>query len=165
VRRLAAVVVVIVLVGAACGGSSHSAIKLDGSPRHPDDQGIVTAVSLTKLTIDGRRSYVVDRSLRCFSTVTLAPIQLLGRRGQYVQVGLRGHTIDWLAGFGAVVRAQGDPPTVYYSGTVKRVARSDMTFADGTVLALGPDVTGPVGLPVRVQIDPDHHVARSVTVI
>jgi hypothetical protein len=166
-RRVAAVAAVLV-VALAAGGCRHHAdggLVLDGRPRYPDAEGVVVAVNTKRLTLDGGRSYAVSPDLRSFSTYTLRTTPLLGRRNQYVQIGLEGHTVVWLAGVGAVVRAPDRPATVFYIGRLLRATGGRLIFRDGTVLRLAAGVRAPArGTQVRVEIDPDSHMVRAAVV-
>ena len=113
-------------------------VDLDGSPRYPSDEGVVTAISFERITLDGRRTYEVSRDLRAFSTVTRELEPMLSRRGQYVQVGLDGDTMVWMAGIAAVVPTT--PAAVYYVGRMVSVQDNRAVFSDGTVLRLAPGV-------------------------
>lgn len=148
---------------AACGGGGVKPIALDGSPRFPDAEGVVTSVTVRQLTLDGGRVYDVSKKLQSFSTYTLETVSLLQRKGQYVQVGLHGRTVVWIGTIGAPLPQ--NPPVVYYLGTLVKVDQGRLVFRDGTVLRLGPSVTTPTksGL-VRVEIDPSQHVVRQVVV-
>jgi hypothetical protein len=162
VNRVVAVAAVAFVVASCGSGSrSHRAV-LDGSPRFPDAEGVVTAVSVDKITLDGTHTYKVSPHLQSFSTYTLETVPLLGRKSQYVQVGLDGDTMVWLASVGAVVRAPNLPPTVFYVGHLARVdGQHRAIFHDGTVFRLGSDVRALTGADVvRVELDPVSHVAR-----
>jgi hypothetical protein len=157
-RRLAVVLVVGVLVlVAGCDSSGDEVVALDGSPRHPDDEGVVTAISFERITLDGRRSYDVSRKLLAFSTSTRELEPMLLRDGQYVQIGLDGRTMVWMAGVAAVVPT--DPPAVYYVGRLVAVEDGRRAvFADGTVLRLAPGVVQRERRRFRARIDPARHV-------
>jgi hypothetical protein len=156
--RRAILAVGLVLVMSSCG-RSHSV------ERHPDVEGIVTAVDLHHVEVDGR-SYPVSPRLRSFAAGTLQTVPLLWRAGQYVQLGLSGRTVLWIEGIGAVVQAPGRPPTVYFTEVLRRTRGDRAVFRDGTVLRLGP-VHPPARLPARVQveIDPALHAVRRLTAI
>jgi hypothetical protein len=170
VRRPAALalLLVVVLLGGACGGgSSKSAattryVALDGSARHPDAQGVVTKVArdFSTLDLDGHR-YAVAKDLQSFATQDGSTLPLLQRVGSYVQVGLQGSKVVWLANIANVVRRAGQPDVVYYSGTVIRVSGATMVFRDGTVLPVASSLRLPPppkrGALVTVTIDPKQH--------
>jgi hypothetical protein len=154
-RVVLAAFVVSAVLGACGGGSSHRVV-LDGSPRYPDREGVVTDVSLTALTLDGRDRFTIDRNLQCFSTYTLESVPLLGRKNQYVQLGVKGNKVTWLASFAAVVHLPDKPPVVFYNGTLVRIdSEHRAIFRDGSVLRLAAGVSAPkaIGL-VRAEIDP-----------
>jgi hypothetical protein len=87
---------------------------------------------------------------------------MLHRLGQYVQLGLNGKRVAWMAGIGVVVRAAA-PPVVYYNGVLLRRDGGRAIFRDGTVLQLAAGVTAPVeqGL-VRAELDPALHTVRAL---
>ena len=168
-----ALLLVLVLVGGSCGGdSSKSAsttkyVPLDGSARHPDAQGVVTKVAkdFSTLELDGHR-YSVAKDVQCFATQDGATLPLLQRVGSYVQVGLKGSKVVWLANIANVVRRAGQTDVVYYSGTVIDVADGSMIFRDGTVLPIVSSLHLPrppkKGALVTVTIDPKRHAAVKV---
>lgn len=157
VRTLAALSVVLV---AACGSGDggSSPVALDGSARYPDDQGIATELSHEEITLDGKRTYKVSPKLAAFSTVTATLEPMLNRENQYVQVGLDGDTMVWMAGVAAVVKLpQG--PRVFYNGTLRRVdGKGRLVFRDGTVWELAKGVDVPkAGERLQLEIDPARH--------
>ncbi|MEA3075491.1 MAG: hypothetical protein QOF60_399 [Actinomycetota bacterium] len=170
IRRvlLAALLLAVSLLGGcsdASGGNNRTGIKLDGSPRVPTDAGIATVATAARIEIDGKRTYRVSRQLLCFSTVTLEPVPLVQREGQYVHVGVRDGTVVWVASIGAVLRAEGAPPVVYYRGTLRTLVGHTATFKDGTVLRLAPEI--PKLDPdsrLLAEIDPTADLVRRVTV-
>jgi hypothetical protein len=150
------------LLLAGCSHSDGRRLVLDGRPRIPDVEGVVEKISFDRITLDGGRSYWVRKDLQSFSTYDLAAVPMLYRLGQYVQLGLNGKKVAWLAGIGVVVRA-GTPPVVYYNGVLLRLEGRRAIFRDGTVLQLAAGVTVPVeqGL-VRAELDPALHTVRAV---
>jgi hypothetical protein len=150
------------LLATGCSKSGGHRLVLDGRPRFPDAEGVVDAISFERITLDGGRSYDVGKDLQSFSTYDLGAFPMLGRLGQYVQLGLNGKKVAWLAGIGVVVRGAG-PPVVYYNGTLLRRDGDRAIFRDGTVLQLGAGVTPPVeqGL-VRAELDPALHAVRAL---
>jgi hypothetical protein len=150
------------LIGGCRGGGGGHRVVLDGRPRYPDAEGVVEQISLARITLDGGRSYGVRNDLQSFSTYDLAAVPMLQRQGQYVQVGLTGKKVAWMAGIGVVVRT-GAPPVVYYNGVFVRRDGERAIFRDGTVLRLAAGVTPPVeqGL-VRAEIDPALHTVRAL---
>lgn len=156
-RRAGAAAVVGALFFTACGGDEpKAAIALDGSPREPDAEGVVDKVSENSLVLDGNREFEVSDNLVAFSTYTLEAVPLLQRKGQYVQVGLDGDTVIWVALIGEPLEGR-----VYYNGELEEVDGEQLVFADGTVLTLGPGVKAPpAGERVRAVIDP---AKRAVT--
>lgn len=136
-------------------------LVLDGRPRLPDAEGVVTAVSRERLTLDGGRSYDVSPKLQAFSARTLQAVPVLQRKGQYVQVGVEGDTVVWLASIGDVLDIEGG--VAFYVGDVEAVDGDRLTFADGTVLRLKAGVDpGPPGRRVRATIDADDRVVSAV---
>ena len=158
-----AAVLLAVLVGACGGGGSHRAV-LDGSPRFPDREGVVTDVTLSSLTLNGRDHFSIDRDLQCFSTYTLESVPLLGRKNQYVQLGVKGKKVTWLASFAAVVHLPNEPPVVFYNGKLLRIdGEHRAIFRDGSVLRLAPGITAPKGADVvRAEIDPATQRVRAL---
>ena len=144
-----------------CNRSSSPVVRLDGSPRFPDDQGVVTAVSRQRLTLDGARTYSISPDLQSFSTYTLSAVSVLQRKGQYVQIGLRGKTAVWLANIAAVLPSK--PPAVYYRGRLLRVDQRQAIFRDGTVLRVAPETPAVTGGNVLVRLDPARHVVVDMT--
>ena len=137
-------------------------LVLDGRPRYPDVEGVVEQISFEGITLDGGRSYEVRNDLQSFSTYDLGAVPMLHRLGQYVQLGLDGKKVAWMAGIGVVVRGAG-PPVVYYNGVLVRLDGDRAIFRDGTVLRLAGGVRSPVerGL-VRAEIDPAVHRVRAL---
>jgi hypothetical protein len=163
VGRLGLVVLVLLAVatsGCRRGGEEASGVVLDGRPRLPDVEGVVTDVSFTELTLEGGRTYRITRDLQCFSTYTLEPLPLLGRKGQYVQLGLDGSRVVWLASIGGVLT--GDEPSVYYTGSLEREEDGRLYFRDGTVFRVGDGVQVPAPGFVQVEIDPATQRARRI---
>lgn len=154
--RLTILVLVGALVVAACGPGEDPApdIVLDGTPRHADDQGVVTKISLESLTLDGERTYPVSSKLKAFSTVTLELEPMLSRDGQYVLVGVADGKVVWMAGVAQVV--PGTPRRAFYTGTLEQVGDGRLVFRDGTVLDLADGYRPPVEEgAVVVEIDVD----------
>jgi hypothetical protein len=153
------------LLFTGCAGSSNPhRVVLDGRPRFPDAEGVVEQISFEKVTLDGGRSYGVRKDLQSFSTYDLAAVPMLQRQGQYVQLGLDGRKVAWMAMVGEVVRG-GAAPVVYYNGTLVRLDGDRAIFRDGTVLQLADGVTSPVGTGlVRAEVDPSLHRVRALVV-
>ena len=146
----------------ACSGRPGHRLVLDGRPRYPDTQGVVERVDVHRITLDGGRTYSVSRSLQSFSSMSLQTVPLLQRRGQYVQIGLRGHTMVWIAAIGSVVRLPSQH-VVFYNGQLAATPPHRIVFRDGTVLDLAGGVTSPVRTGfVRAEIDPSTHRVRRV---
>jgi hypothetical protein len=155
VRRELVVLAVALLSLVACDRGGDSArVSLDGSPRIADDEGIVTAVDLSSITLDGTRTYTVEDDLVSFSNIDLQPVPLLYTDGQYVQIGADGHTARWIATLAKPLPL--DPPVVLYSGVVRSVDDGRLVFANGTVLELarGVDARGVDGKRVDVRLQP-----------
>jgi hypothetical protein len=137
---------------------------LDGSPRYPDREGVITDVSLTELVLNGRDHFTVDPKLQCFSTYTLESVPLLGRKNQYVQLGVKGTRVTWVASFAAVVHLPAQSPVVFYTGRLVRVDdQRRAIFRDGSVLRLAPGVAVPkVASVLRAEIDPASQRVRAL---
>ena len=135
---------------------------LDGRPRIPDVEGVVEQVSFEKITLDGGRSYGVRKDLQSFSTYDLAAVPMLQRSGQYVQLGLDGKAVAWMAMIGEVVEG-GAAPVVYYNGVLLRLEDDRAVFRDGTVLQLADGIVSPVETGfVRAELDPNLHRVRAL---
>lgn len=160
VRLLALVLGSLLLVGGCSrGGDGSAPVKLDGSPRVPDAEGIVAEVTRERLTLEGGDTYEIGDELQSFSSQTMTAAPVLQRKGQYVHVGVDGDRLVWVAAIGSVV--PGDEPVVYYTGTVESVAEGRVTFEDGTVLRLAKGVEPAVKEgPAVAEIDPDAGVVR-----
>ena len=162
VARVLGAVAAVALVGCGGGGQADP-LRLDGSPRRSDSEGIVTAVDHESLTLDGERTYDVDRDLAVFSSLDLSTVPLLFTKGQYVQVGVDGDTVRWI---GTIARPLAtDPPVVLYQGEIRAVDERELVFETGTVLraAADLDVTGLAGQSVRASIDPATHEVTEVS--
>lgn len=153
------------LAGVACGGSDGVAVKLDGSPRRPDVEGVVRKASAKGVTLDGNRTYDVSSKLMTFSTYNHKLVPLASMIGAYVQGGLDGDTIEWLAKVGPVATDATGHRTVQYQGTLVRVDGSVLVFKDGTVLRLDKNLKAPEDAlgPVYVVIDAEKHVVQGAT--
>lgn len=136
----------------ACSGGSGSGsptpvtyVRLDGTPRVPNDEGVVTAMAddLSTITLDGVHTYHTDPALQSFSTLDGSTQPLRRRLQQYVQVGVRGDTVLWVAGIAAVVAPEGQAAVAYYTGVPVKLTDRQVDFADGTVLTLAAGVTPP----------------------
>lgn len=157
--------VAMLLAGAACGdGETTAPVVLDGTPRIPDDEGVVTALDVEglSLTLDGKRSYQVSEQLRSFSALDLSIQPLADAKDAYVQVGLDGETVVWLGRIAKVVPTK--PPRAFYVGRFTRIEDSDdgrrAVFGEGTVLQLSDGVEPPAeseGQVVQAEIDPAVH--------
>lgn len=149
----------------ACGGEETTApVVLDGSPRIPDDEGVITALDVEglSLTLDGKRSYQVSEQLRSFSALDLSIQPLADAKDAYVQVGLDGRTVVWLGRIAKVVPT--DPPRVFYVGRFTRIEDAEdgrrAVFGEGTVIPIADGVEPPpdsVGKVLQVEIDPAAH--------
>jgi hypothetical protein len=154
---------VLVMAGACGSGDDGVGLVLDGRARPPDAEGVVTDVSRDLITLDGDRAYAVSPDLQSFSTATLEPLPVLGRRDQYVHLGLNGNTAVWIAAVGGVL--PGDPALAYYEGTVAESSADRVVFEDGTVLRLASGVAAPdPGEAVFAEIDVGTRRVRALTV-
>jgi hypothetical protein len=152
----------LMLVG--CTEGEDDRLVLDGRPRIPDAEGVVEQISFEQITLDGGRRYQVQKDLQSFSTYTLEAVPMLHRLGQYVQLGLDGNQVTWMAGIGVVVRSNA-LPVVFYNGVLLRREGRRAIFRDGTVLQLAQGVQPPVdqGL-LRAEVDPVLHTVRALVV-
>lgn len=155
---------VLFALGACAGGDGQTAagpIPLDGTPRHPDVEGVVEAIAddFSTITLDGDRVYELSPALQSFSTID-ASIQPVRRRlGQYVLAGLDGDRMVWIAGVSAVVEAGDAPRVAYYTGNLVEVVDDRAIFEDGTVLTVDDGISAPDdATAVIVTIDAERHV-------
>src|SRR5207248_2903548 len=81
-RRMGVVSLVVAIALTACSASESALVRLDGSPRVPDDEGTATTLTRDKIVLDGRRTYAVDRRFVSFSTYTGALEPMVSRLGQ-----------------------------------------------------------------------------------
>ena len=152
-RRLtAAVAAALLSLGAAACSDDEAGsaaptpttfVALDGSPRTPDDAGVLTALdeSFATLVLDGETVYDLSPAVQSFASLDGSTQPLKGRVGQYVQVGLDGDTVVWVAGLGAVVRLEGQAEHVVYLGKISTARADRIELQDGTVLRLADGVT------------------------
>lgn len=156
-RRVVAVLLLTVAAAVAvagCSSSTDDTLRLDGTARFPDDEGIATALDRNSITLDGERRYGVSDDLRSFSTYTRDIEPMIGRKGQYVQIGVRDGEMIWMAGVARVVDVDGEP-AVFYTGRFREVERGRFVFTDGTTFAPGKGVDRPGNRSeVTVRIDP-----------
>jgi hypothetical protein len=150
---------------ASCGSSSAPVVKLDGSPRIPDAEGVVQSATAGGIALDGGRRYGVSKKLIAFSTYDREPIQLARSRGSYVQIGVRDGTVVWLARIGLLTAGASGKSVVQYQGNLVRVTDRRMIFRDGTVLRLAPELKAPGNVrgSTFAVIDPKRHVVQGAT--
>jgi hypothetical protein len=152
-------------LGACGGGSSPAAVRLDGSPRVPDAEGVVVKASRNGITLNHGRRYKVSGDLVAFSTYNRKPIPLAATIGDYVHVGLDGDEVQWIGLIGLVVADADGHRTTSYQGTLVAVKGKQLQFRDGTVLRLAPNLTAPkdpLG-SVYAAIDVDKGVVQGAT--
>ena len=169
----AAAVALLLAFAPACGdddgGSTDTTpyVELDGSPRHPDEEGVLLEVAddFATLTLDGDRTYDVAEDLQCFTTQDGATVPLLQRVGEYVQVGIEDDTVVWVASIADVVDGP-ESDVVYYVGEVVDLVDGALIFEDGTVLRVSAalDLPQPPDERARITatIDPNEHVVIAV---
>ncbi len=164
-RRVAALVTTAALSATACGGSADPVVRLDGSPRQADTEGVVLKASAGGITFDGDRSYEVSEKLISFSTYNREPVRLASTRGAYVQAGVKGRTVVWLSKIGPVATDPAGHRTVQYQGELVDVDPPYLVFKDGTKLRLGKGLTPPADPlgPTYVVINADKHVIQGAT--
>lgn len=158
------------LTAGACGGGDPAAtIKLDGSPRVPDDEGVVTSVDVEgrRLILDGERDYEVSEQLKSFSALDLSTQPLADTEGAYVQVGLSDDIVVWIGRIAQLVPTE--PPAAFYVGRFESIREIEgirrAVFGEGTVLQLDEGVEPPEGAEGQVlqaQIDPKSHSVTSL---
>jgi hypothetical protein len=164
-RRVAALATTAVITLAACGGSRAPVVKLDGSPREPDAEGVVRAASINGITLDGDRRYDVSKKLISFSTYNRKLVPLVRMIGAYVHIGLDGDTVVWIAKVGVVTRDASGHRTAQYQGDLVAVRGTRLVFRDGTVLTLAKGLkppADPLG-PTYAVIDADNHNVQGAT--
>jgi len=156
--RVAIAVLLLVALG-ACGsdddGGGGGQIALDGTPRIPDAEGVVREVSRQRLVLDDGSTFTIGDELQSFSTYDASPAPILGRKGQYVQLGTDGNRVVWVAGIGVVVA--GTPDVVYYTGHLDKIDGDRLVFRDGTVLRTSiarGDLERLLGDDVQAVLDP-----------
>lgn len=155
----------------ACGaGEPAATIKLDGSPRVADDEGVVTSVDVEgrRLILDGERDYAVSEQLKSFSALDLSTQPLGDAEGAYAQVGLDGDVVVWIGRIAKVVPTE--PPAAFYVGRFGSISDIDgerrVVFGEGTVLRLADGVEPPEGAEgqiLQAQIDPASHSVVALT--
>ena len=158
-RRVGPVLVALLVASSfvACGSEDDPApsIKLDGSARVPDDAGIVDAVSVEEITIDGRER-PLSKYLQSFSTYKLTVVPVLQSEGAYVHVGVTRGQVVWLAVVAKPLPKDGGGSAAFYTGTVVRTDEDGVVFQDGTVLDRASGLDEPVaGAVVLAEIDPE----------
>jgi hypothetical protein len=138
-------------------------VELDGSARIPDDEGVATTLTHEKITLDGERTYPVNRGLRSFSALTLEIEPMLTREGQYVQIGIRDGEMVWMGGVSAVTRDM-KPPSAFFTGLLDRVEDRRLIFATGAVFQLQKGVEPPEDAGhVAIQINVRTHEVVGIT--
>lgn len=150
---LGAAALLVVLAGSCSSGSPGRVdLTLDGSPRVPDAEGIAGIARADLIEVAGKQ-YKVSPDLVAFSTHDLSLTPLVRWQGSYVQVGLEGDTVVWLAGVAGII--SGDPPYAQFSGQVEAVDGHRVVLRGGTVVTLGAGVAPyPAGAFVIIRLDP-----------
>lgn len=161
-KRLALALLGTLALAACSSSDAPAAIKLDGSPRLPDREGVVSAVSAKQITLDDKTVLKLAKNVVVFSTYNQRSVPLAGLKGKYVHVGVKGSTAEWIAQIGVV---QGTPPTALYEGELVGVDGQRMTFKDGTVLTLAKGLTAPAGAKghTLAVVDAATHVVTGAT--
>ncbi|MEY2467605.1 MAG: hypothetical protein QOF21_303 [Actinomycetota bacterium] len=164
-RRLVVLgIIAVAIFGSACS-SSPASIKLDGSPRVPDVEGVVQKASAAGITLDGARTYEVSPKLASFSTYNQRVVSLKSTLGKYVQLGVDDGEVKWLSLIGVVNADEAGHQTVVYQGELVAVRDSRFDFKDGTVLRLANGLTppkDPLGRTI-VVIDAKRHLIQGAT--
>lgn len=162
-RRLVALLALVILSGACDSRTPEPVVRLDGTARFPDDEGIATALDRKRITLDGSRTYKVSPELRSFSTYTRELEPMIGRSGQYVQIGVVDGEMVWMAGVSRVIEVAGEP-AVFYTGRFREVAKGRFVFTDGTTFAVARGLKRPgTENPVTARIDPETHRIVEIT--
>ncbi|HEX9682199.1 MAG TPA: hypothetical protein VGA13_03900 [Acidimicrobiales bacterium] len=149
----------VVVAGGCARGGEPPDLVLDGSPRLPDAEGLATVVESDRIQVGGV-DYRVSPDLVVFSTHNLELTPLLRWEGAYVQVGLDGDVVAWLAGVGGVI--SGEPPSVLFTGQIDMLDGDRVMFRGGTVFRLEPAATRSFapGSFVIAEIDPVRGIVR-----
>ena len=165
VRAVTALAATAAVFLTACGGSSDTVVKLDGSPRRPDIEGVVRTASIDGITFEGGRKYRVSKELISFSTYTREPVALSSTLDAYVQAGVDGNTVVWLSKIGPVSTDDAGHRTVQYQGDLVDIDGRSLVFKDGTVLRLGAGLKPPEDPfgPTYIVIDADKKVVQGAT--
>jgi hypothetical protein len=163
-RRLMAALAIGALVLSACANDKPT-VSRDGGARRPDDEGIATTLSRAQITLDGKRTYRVSDTLLAFSTYSPGKLEpMTTRKGQYVQIGLDGDRVVWMAGVAAVVHLPTGDARVFYNGVLRSFGSGRAVFEDGSVFHVASGVVVPKpGRMVEVELDPSRHEAVSLT--
>lgn len=172
-RRARSALLALLVLTAACGDDGGDAVdstpyvELDGSPRPPDEVGVLVEVAddFSALTLDGGRTYEVADDLQCFATQDGSTVPLRQRVGEFVHLGIEGDTVVWLASIADVIDGP-DADVVYYVGDVVDLVDGALVFDDGTVLRVadGYGLPDPPedGARIRVTIDPEQRAVVAV---
>lgn len=107
------------------------------------------------MTLDGQRTYPIDREVESFSSRDHRVTPLVHWKDRYVHLGLEtSRGVIWIAGIGVVTDDQ--PPRVFYSGKFERIDNQRRAiFADGTALKVGGGLAPPAqGDLILVVFDP-----------
>lgn len=145
-----------VTIGCSDGGGS-----VITQTRFPDDEGVVTQMTLERIEFEDERAYPIATDVESFKSRSHEVTQLLFWDGKYVQLGLEGEKAVWIAGVGTVTNTE--PPVVRYSGVFEEIDTDTgrAVFEDGTTLAVADGVEPPeAGREVAVTIDP---AAKAIT--
>ena len=152
-RRGVLVVLCVVVALGGCGSSKAKPATsvLDGTPRRPSAAGVVTAVTLTEISLDGGRPLHLSRRLEAFSGLDGAPLAVLGTQGAYVQVGVVAGDVRWLGSLGPPI---GTPSVVVVRGHVHAVEPGAFILDGGLVIAADPSITSrtPVGSRAELTV-------------
>ena len=151
-QRFGFLVVSIALASGAC--SAAAPIDYRTAVRYPDDQGIVTAVSLEEMTIDGRSAYAISEDIQSFSTRDHQTTPIVDWKESYVHVGFDASgNLAWVAGIGIVVEDD-EARVVLYRGVLSSTDDDgNSIFEDGTVFRFAQGIDGSVGQMATFTID------------
>lgn len=151
----------LLFAGACSSGSGGGAsLVLDGSPRVPDAEGIASIARADLIEVAGKQ-YEVSPDLVAFSTHDMALTPLVRWQGSYVQVGLDGDTVVWLAGVAGII--SGDRPVAEFTGQIDTVDGDQIVLEGGTVVTLAEGAKAyPPGAFVIVRLDPITGLVREL---
>ena len=163
-RKLAVLFLVAFLGLTSCSNSNKGPLEAGGF-RIPDDAGVVTDSTLSRIQLDKKRNYDIADNVESFGARSHAVQSLLSWEGKYVQLGLDSHRkVRWIAGIGTVLKTT--PSVVYYTAVVDHadLGKHRVFFDDGTVLTVASGLAIPLkGTEVVCTLDPHSGLVTKLT--